>query len=70
MPTNGNKCQKITNNCKSSEIIKYGEKKTTIDKNVKQCKQMPNKGQKRQKNGEIKKKKIASFFWLETTSNN
>ena len=38
---NGNKCQKITNNCKISEITKYGEKMTKIDKNVKQCKKMP-----------------------------
>ena len=31
-PTNAKKCQKITNNCKISEITKYGEKN---DKNVK-----------------------------------
>ena len=37
MVTNGKKCQKITNNCKISEITKYGKKRTTIDKNVKQC---------------------------------
>ena len=34
------KCQKMTNNCKISEITKYGEKITKIDKNVKQCKKM------------------------------
>ena len=50
---NGKKCQKITNNCKISEIIKYGEKITTIDKNVKQGKKMPKMGQKRPKNGKI-----------------
>ena len=37
---NGKKYQKITNNCKISEITKYGEKMTTIGT-----------GQKRQKNG-------------------
>ena len=38
MVKNGNKCQKITNNCKISEITKYGAKMTTIYKNVKTCK--------------------------------
>ena len=33
MVKNGKKCQKITNNCKISEITKYGEKMTKIDKN-------------------------------------
>ena len=32
---NGNKWPKIENNCKISEITKYGEKITEIDKNVK-----------------------------------
>ena len=41
MIQNGKKCQKITNNCKISEITKYGEQITKIDKNVKQCKKMP-----------------------------
>ena len=31
MVKNGNKCQKITNNCKISEITKYGEKMQKID---------------------------------------
>ena len=31
MVKNGKKCQKITNNCKISEITKYGEKMTKID---------------------------------------
>ena len=38
MVKNGNKCQKITNNCKISEITKYGAKMTKIYKNVKQFK--------------------------------
>ena len=50
---NGNKYQKITNNCKISEITKYGEKITKIYKNVKQCKNIPKTGQKRPKNGNI-----------------
>ena len=61
MPTNGKKCQKIANNCKISEITKYGEKMTQIDRNVKNAKN----GQ----NGQIKKK-MSSFFWLKTTSKN
>ena len=52
-PKNGNKCQKITNICKISKITKYGEKMTTIYKNVKQCKKMPKTGQKRAQNGHI-----------------
>ena len=55
------KCQKITNNCKISEIIKYGEKMTTIDKNVKQCKKMPKKGQKRAKKWPNLKKNCHRF---------
>ena len=42
---NGNKCQKITNNCKISEITKYGEKMTTIYKQC-QCQKMPKNGPK------------------------
>ena len=53
MVKNGNKFQKITNNCKVSEITKYGEKMTKIDKNVKQCKKMPKTGLKQPKNGQI-----------------
>ena len=53
MVKNGEKWQKITNNCKMSEITKYGEKMPKIDKNVKQCKKMPKTGQKRPKNGHI-----------------
>ena len=53
MVKNGKKCQKITNNCKISEITKYGEKMTTIYKNVKQCKKMPKTGLKWQKSGQI-----------------
>ena len=40
MQTNGKKwqkCHKITNNCKISEITKYGEK---IDKNLQKCQTM------------------------------
>ena len=40
MINNGKKCQKITNNCKISEITKYGEKMAKIDKNGKQCKKL------------------------------
>ena len=53
MVTNGKKCQKMTNNCKISEITKYGEKMTKIDKNVKQCKNMPKTVQKTSKNCKI-----------------
>ena len=35
---NGKKLPKIANNCKISEITKYGEKMTTLYKNVKKCK--------------------------------
>ena len=31
-PKNVKKCQKITNNCKISEITKYGEKMTKLTK--------------------------------------
>ena len=65
MVKNGHKYQKITNNCKISEITKYGEKMTKIDKNVKQCKQMQKMGLKRPNNGNISE--FLSFFWLETT---
>ena len=41
MSKNDKKCQKITNNCKISEITKYGEKNENIYNNVKQCKKMP-----------------------------
>ena len=37
MPTNGQKRQKMTNNCKISEITIYGEKMTQIYNNVKKC---------------------------------
>ena len=50
---NGKKWQKITNNCKISEMTKYGEKTSKFDKNVKQCKKMPKMGLKRPKNGNI-----------------
>ena len=53
MVINDKKCQKITNNCKISEIIKYSEQITTIDTNVKQCKTMTKMGLKRPKNGQI-----------------
>ena len=47
MQTNGHKWTQM------SEITKYGEKMTTIYKNVKTCKQMPKTDQKRPKNGKI-----------------
>ena len=53
MQKNCKKWQQITNNCKISEITKYGEKMTKIDKNVKQCKKMTKMGLKRPKNGKI-----------------
>ena len=53
MVKNGKKCQKITINCKISEITKYGEKMKKIYKNGKQCKQMPKTSQKWPKNGKI-----------------
>ena len=43
MPTNGKKWQKwpkIANNCKISEITKYGDKITKIDKDVQKCTKM------------------------------
>ena len=52
----GNKCQKMTNNCKISEITKYGEKMTKIDTNDKQCQKMTKTGLKRPKNGQIPNK--------------
>ena len=61
------KCQKITNNCKISEITKYGEKMTNIDKNVKQCKQIAKNGPKTAKKWENFRIFFVSFFWLETT---
>ena len=64
-PKNATKCQKITNNCKISEITKYGEKMTKMPNNVKT---MPKTGQKRPKNGKISNICVSSFFWLETTS--
>ena len=59
MPKNGKKWQKMSENCKISEITKYGEKVTKIDKNVKQCKKMPKTGLERPKSG-----KISDFFPL------
>ena len=37
MVKNAKKYQKITNNCKISEITKYGEKITKMSNNVKKC---------------------------------
>ena len=57
MPKNGKKCQKcekITNNCKISEITKYCEKLQKLTTNVKKCQK---RAKKRQKNG-----KISIFF--------
>ena len=45
---NGKKWSKIANNCKISEITKYGDKITKIYKNVKKC-------QKRAKNQKMAK---------------
>ena len=53
MVKNDQKCQKIANNCKISEITKYGEKITKIYKNVKQCKKMQKMCLKRPQNGQI-----------------
>ena len=39
------KWQKIANNCRISEIAKYGEKITTLDKNVQKCKKTAKNGQ-------------------------
>ena len=61
MVTNGRKWQKIANNCKISEITKYGEKFTKMPNNVKK---MPKTAQKRP-NLIL----FSSFFWRETTSN-
>ena len=49
MVKNGNKFQKITNNCKISEITKYGEKITKIykiDKNLQKCQTEPKTAKK------------------------
>ena len=62
MVKNGNKWPKIANNCKISEITKYGEKMTTIDKNVKKCKKMPKTGQKRQQIAKFKKQIVFVFL--------
>ena len=43
----------MTNNCKISEITKYGAKMTKIYKNVKQCKKMQKMGLIPPKNGHI-----------------
>ena len=70
MVKNVNKCQKITNNFKISEITKYGEKITKIDRNVNKNKKITKIGQKRGKKGvKFKKDILSSFFWLETTQN-
>ena len=47
---NGKKWRKIANNCKISEITKYGEQMTTIAKNGNKCKKRAQNGQK---NGKI-----------------
>ena len=47
-PKNGKKWQKFANNCKISEITKYGEKMKQIYRNVKKC---PKWAKKRGKNG-------------------
>ena len=60
----------MSENYKISEITKYVEKVTKIDKNVKQCKKMPKTGLKRPKSGQISEILFPSFFWLETTSKN
>ena len=70
MVKNSNKWQKITNNCKISEITKYGEKMTKIDKNVKHAKKMQKIGLKWPKNGQLSEILFSSCFWLETTSKN
>ena len=41
MVKNGKKCQKIINNCKISEITKYGEQITKIDKMSNNVTKMP-----------------------------
>ena len=64
---NCKKWQKMTENCKISEITTYGEQITKIDKSVKQCKKMPKTGLKRPKKIQISEILFSSFFWLETT---
>ena len=54
MVKNAKKWLKIENNCKISEITKYGEKMQTNDKNVKQCK-------KHAKNGPKTHRKLPNF---------
>ena len=61
------KWQKIANNCKISEITKYGENMTNIDINEKKCKKMPQMGQKTGEKGSNLKIYISIVFWLETT---
>ena len=51
---NGNKWQKIANNCKISEITKYGEKMPNIAKNVNKMPKMVQNG----KNGKTMVKLI------------
>ena len=62
--------QKIANNCKISDITKYGEKMTKNDKNVKNCQKMPKTAQNRQNNTHLKKKIFSLFFCLKTTPKN
>ena len=58
---NGNKQPKIANNCKISEINKYGEKMPKIDNNVKKCQKRAKNGQKMAK---FKNKKCRRFSGL------
>ena len=60
-PQNGKKMAKMTEKCKISEMIKYGEKMTTIDKNAKQCKQMPKTDQNGQKIVKFQKQHFHRF---------
>ena len=43
---NGKKWPEIAHNCKISEITKYGEQITQIDKNVKKCRKLVKNGHK------------------------
>ena len=68
MVKNAKKWPKIANNCKISEITKYGEIMRNNETNSqKYAKNEPKNGQKMSK---LKQSKISAFFWLETTSTN
>ena len=70
MVKNYKKWTEIANNCKISEITKYGEKMKTIDKMSKNVKKCQKNGPKTANKWSNLKTNMPSFFWLETTPKN